>query len=302
MEAAFKTTFADVRVHVGPQATAIGALAFTRGTDLFFAPGHYDPLTLRGQQLLAHELTHVVQQRAGRVKNPFGSGVAVVHDRALEDEADRMGHLVARPTLPGQGVSAASAGRPGAPVRPPVPAVAQGRMASPPPPLPPRARAAVLQPASKGGGGGKKDYSNENFLVVLSYSTDTAKNVRDAFFRAGYTMGTWAAAAKKAIKASRWRREKVAHGLGKEGASGKRGGTDEEVQELAEYLMGWAQLNPPTPTCKPSSHGYTRRKEDDDEKGGGGGGGGSKGTSSTSTYVAPWNGGPSAWYPRKVYT
>jgi hypothetical protein len=41
--------------------------------------------------LLAHELVHVVQQRAGRVSNPFGGGVAVVQDQALEAEADRLG-------------------------------------------------------------------------------------------------------------------------------------------------------------------------------------------------------------------
>jgi len=43
--------------------------------------------------LLGHELTHVMQQRAGRVANPFGSGVAVVQDQALEAEADRMGRI-----------------------------------------------------------------------------------------------------------------------------------------------------------------------------------------------------------------
>ncbi|MBP2233048.1 hypothetical protein J2847_006383 [Azospirillum agricola] len=91
METFFKTDFSDVRVHVGSEAPAIGALAFTLGSNLYFAPGQYNPDTLHGQQLLGHELTHVVQQRAGRVRNPFGSGVAVVQDHALEAEADRMG-------------------------------------------------------------------------------------------------------------------------------------------------------------------------------------------------------------------
>lgn len=102
MEAAFNTSFADVRIYVGPQASSIGALAFTHGTDLYFAPGQYNPLTHQGQQLLGHELTHVVQQRAGRVKNPFGSGVAVIQDRALEAEADRMGRHAAIFRVPGQ--------------------------------------------------------------------------------------------------------------------------------------------------------------------------------------------------------
>jgi len=91
MEAFFNTNFADVRVHVGHEAPSIGALAFTHGTDLYFAPGQYNPQTTHGQQLLGHELTHVVQQRAGRVRNPLGTGVAVVQDPALEAEAVRMG-------------------------------------------------------------------------------------------------------------------------------------------------------------------------------------------------------------------
>ncbi len=95
MESFFGTSFGDVRVHVGSQASAIGALAFTQGSSLYFAPGQYNPNTPRGQQILAHELTHVVQQRAGRVRNPFGSGVAVVQDRSMEAEAERMGHLAA---------------------------------------------------------------------------------------------------------------------------------------------------------------------------------------------------------------
>jgi hypothetical protein len=95
MESFFGTSFGDVRVHVGSQASAIGALAFTQGSNLYFAQGQYNPNTPRGQQILAHELTHVVQQRAGRVRNPFGSGVAVVQDRSMEAEADRMGHLAA---------------------------------------------------------------------------------------------------------------------------------------------------------------------------------------------------------------
>jgi len=64
MESALGTSFADVRVHVGPEASSIGAVAFTWGSDIHFAPGQYSPHTPHGQFLLAHELTHVVQQRA----------------------------------------------------------------------------------------------------------------------------------------------------------------------------------------------------------------------------------------------
>jgi len=90
MEALFGAKFNDVRVHVGPQAASIGAVAFTRGSNVYFAPGQYDPSTPRGRQLLAHELAHVVQQRTGRVRNPFPSGTAFVHDLGLEAEATRM--------------------------------------------------------------------------------------------------------------------------------------------------------------------------------------------------------------------
>ena len=42
MESFFNASFADVRVHVGNEAPSIGALAFTHGTDLYFAPGQYN--------------------------------------------------------------------------------------------------------------------------------------------------------------------------------------------------------------------------------------------------------------------
>jgi len=100
MEAALGASFSDVRIHVGPEAASIGAIAFTWGTDIHFSPGQYNPHTPHGQFLLGHELTHVVQQRAGRVANPFGSGVAVVQDQALEAEADRLGRMAATTAVP----------------------------------------------------------------------------------------------------------------------------------------------------------------------------------------------------------
>ena len=114
MESFFNTSFADVRVHVGPEAPSIGALAFTHGADLYFAPGQYNPQSTHGQRLLGHELAHVVQQRAGRVRNPMGVGVAVVQDPALEAEAERMGLHAATSTLP---IQAKQAGV--GPARPP---------------------------------------------------------------------------------------------------------------------------------------------------------------------------------------
>ena len=58
--------FGGVRVHTdrraGDMAESIQAQAFTTGADIFFAPGEYAPNTRAGRKLLAHELTHVVQQ------------------------------------------------------------------------------------------------------------------------------------------------------------------------------------------------------------------------------------------------
>jgi hypothetical protein len=65
-EPRFGRDFGDVRVHTGPQADeaarSIDATAFTLGTDIVFKSGSYRPGTSAGRKLLAHELTHVVQQ------------------------------------------------------------------------------------------------------------------------------------------------------------------------------------------------------------------------------------------------
>jgi GNAT superfamily N-acetyltransferase len=117
MEAALGANFADVRVHVGPQAERIGAIAFTLGSDIYFAPGRFQPDTVHGQQLLGHELAHVVQQRAGRVRNPLGSGIAVVQDHVLEAEADRLGRHAAAHRVAAQPKTPPGAVQPSAPVR-----------------------------------------------------------------------------------------------------------------------------------------------------------------------------------------
>ncbi len=102
MEAFFKTDFSGVRVYQGNQAQSIGAHAFTMGSDIYFAPGQYSPDTPRGQQLLGHELAHVIQQRQGRVRAPQANGPVVVNDHGLEAEADRLGARAAAFRLPVQ--------------------------------------------------------------------------------------------------------------------------------------------------------------------------------------------------------
>lgn len=67
MEKRFGVDFSDVKIHTGDRADelsrSINARAFTHGRDLFFANQQFDPETNTGKRLLAHELTHVVQQR-----------------------------------------------------------------------------------------------------------------------------------------------------------------------------------------------------------------------------------------------
>jgi hypothetical protein len=66
MESRFGADFGDVRIHAGPAASAlneqISAGAFTHGRDIYVGRGRYTPGTTDGRRLLAHELTHVVQQ------------------------------------------------------------------------------------------------------------------------------------------------------------------------------------------------------------------------------------------------
>jgi hypothetical protein len=66
MEARFGTNFSDVRVHTDSRAAqsadALAANAYTTGRDIYFAAGKYAPGSRDGQHLLAHELTHTVQQ------------------------------------------------------------------------------------------------------------------------------------------------------------------------------------------------------------------------------------------------
>ena len=98
MEKSFGTNFSDVSIHTNSvQAKSIGALAYTQGSNVHFAPGQYNPQSRSGQSLLGHELTHVVQQRAGRVPVPQQSkGAPVNADPALEQEADDLGAKAAQ--------------------------------------------------------------------------------------------------------------------------------------------------------------------------------------------------------------
>lgn len=68
MEEAFDKDFSDVRIHTDPEAILmnkeLNAKAFTNGSDIYFNKGQYNPTSEKGKHLLAHELTHTVQQGA----------------------------------------------------------------------------------------------------------------------------------------------------------------------------------------------------------------------------------------------
>ncbi|WP_347352196.1 DUF4157 domain-containing protein [Intrasporangium sp.] len=82
MEARLGADFGDVRVHTDAQAhesaRAVGAHAYTVGRDIVFQRGTFDTKSAAGRTMLAHELTHVVQQRSGPVDGtPIEGGVKV---------------------------------------------------------------------------------------------------------------------------------------------------------------------------------------------------------------------------------
>ncbi len=82
MENRFGHGFSDVKIHTGTvaakSAQSINALAYTSGNDIVFNEGQYSPETHSGKKLLAHELTHVIQQGNGihgnKVQKQDGSG------------------------------------------------------------------------------------------------------------------------------------------------------------------------------------------------------------------------------------
>jgi hypothetical protein len=107
MESAFGADFSSVRVHTDSRADglsqSISARAFATGRDVFFRQGEYNPGTSAGRELLAHELTHVVQQNGDGVQRKMT--VSEPGD-AQEVEADRVAQAVMQhdqaPRLAGQ--------------------------------------------------------------------------------------------------------------------------------------------------------------------------------------------------------
>jgi hypothetical protein len=88
MEARFGQDFSAVRVHdderAHESAHAVSAHAYTVGSDVVFQRGGFDPSSRAGRLALAHELTHVVQQRSGPV-----DGISVAGGMRISDPSDR---------------------------------------------------------------------------------------------------------------------------------------------------------------------------------------------------------------------
>ncbi|WP_337098454.1 eCIS core domain-containing protein [Paenibacillus sp. YIM B09110] len=104
IQAAFNVDPSSVNIHANSsEASKVGALAYTQGNDIHFAPGQYNPESSQGQELIGHEMTHVVQQRAGKVKPTTEiSGMPVNDDPKLEREAESMGRRTAAASSPVQ--------------------------------------------------------------------------------------------------------------------------------------------------------------------------------------------------------
>ncbi|HET7180820.1 MAG TPA: DUF4157 domain-containing protein [Candidatus Limnocylindrales bacterium] len=118
MESRFGQDFSDVRLHTDAQASAsaeaVGANAYTVGNEIAFRSGHFDASSPTGQRTLAHELSHVVQQRSGPVDGTEASGGIRLSDpsdrfeRAADATADQVMSSHAEPV--GAGAGSASGG------------------------------------------------------------------------------------------------------------------------------------------------------------------------------------------------
>ena len=117
MESRLGSDFSDVRVHTDAKAhdsaRSVQAYAYTVGSDVVFQSGKYEPESDSGKRMLAHELTHVVQQRSGPVAGtPAPGGIQISHpsdrfEQAAESTADRV--MSSSPAAPSASVAAAPA-------------------------------------------------------------------------------------------------------------------------------------------------------------------------------------------------
>ena len=112
MEEAFQLDFSRTRIHTDAQSgrlnQSLNARAFTMGQDIFFGQGKYNPNSRQGKKLLAHELTHVVQQQGGtRIPETFNgsarsadlSSFTQQNQKSTAKGADALPRETVRPSL-----------------------------------------------------------------------------------------------------------------------------------------------------------------------------------------------------------
>ena len=114
MEGRFGQNFGDVRIHddhaAHQSAKSVNAQAYTVGSNIVFQEDKYDPASDAGKHMLAHELTHVVQQRNGPVDGTDAGGGVKVSDpsdrfeREAVSNADRLMSAPAPVSAPAPGV------------------------------------------------------------------------------------------------------------------------------------------------------------------------------------------------------
>ncbi len=101
MESRFGCDFQQVRVHsdlsAAESAHSINAQAYTTGNDIVFGAGQYKPETSTGRQLIAHELTHVIQQHGGERSGFIQRQVLIRSRRDVDNRPERLRFEINRP-------------------------------------------------------------------------------------------------------------------------------------------------------------------------------------------------------------
>ncbi|WP_410649764.1 DUF4157 domain-containing protein [Amycolatopsis sp. cmx-4-54] len=109
MEGRFGHDFGDVRVHTDSaahdSAKSVNAQAYTVGSNIVFQRDKYDPGSDSGKHMLAHELTHVVQQRSGPVDGTDAGGGVKVSDPSDRFEREAVANADRLMSAPAPSVS-----------------------------------------------------------------------------------------------------------------------------------------------------------------------------------------------------
>ncbi|MFH8472095.1 DUF4157 domain-containing protein [Streptomyces sp. NPDC018000] len=127
LEGRMGADFSDVRIHTGSaaheSAKGVGAHAYTVGNNVVFQRDAYDPSSPQGRTTLAHELTHVIQQRNGPVEGteaPGGIRVSDPSDRFEREAVANADRVLADPApAPASAAATGTAGHDSSPVATP---------------------------------------------------------------------------------------------------------------------------------------------------------------------------------------